>query len=257
MAQSVPVLGRSFKGLRVRYVTTAEPWEWLTAGWRDLLKTPFSSIAYGAIFAVMGYILVMVVVERFQMAFALITGFLLVGPFLAMGFYELSRRTEQGESAHLGHALTAWRGNTLNIFIFGMLVALIMVVWVRLAALIYAVVFVGSTPMVESDLTRLFFSGDGLIFLLVFAVTGAVLATVVFTISVVSIPMLMDRRCDVVTAIVTSIAAVRLNPLPMLLWAALIVVFTGVGLLAFFAGLAITLPLIGHATWHAYRGLVE
>lgn len=257
MAASVPVLGRSFKGLRVRYVTTAQPWEWLTAGWRDLLKTPISSIAYGAIFAVMGYVLVTVVVENFQLAFALTAGFLLVGPFLAMGFYELSRRTEKGQPAHLGHALTAWYGNTLNIFIFGMLIALIMVVWVRLAALISAVVFVGSLPRVEGDLARLYFSGDGLTFLIVFGITGAVLAALVFSVSVVSVPMLMDRKCDVVSAMVTSMVATRINLLPMLLWAGLIVVFVGVGMLFFFAGLAITLPLIGHATWHAYRSLVE
>lgn len=256
MAESVPVFGRSVKGLRVRIVTTSEPWEWLTAGWRDLLKTPFSSIAYGAIFAVMGYVLVGVISGGFQYAFALITGFMLVAPFLAMGFYELSRRTEKGESAHLGHALTAWRGNVVDIFIFGMLVALLMVVWVRLAALIQALVL-GTTPMIESDPSRLFLSGDGLMFLIVFGVIGAVLAALVFSISVVSVPMLMDRKCDVVTAVVTSMAATRLNMVPMLLWAGLIVVFTGVGLMLFFVGLAITLPLIGHATWHAYRSLVE
>jgi uncharacterized membrane protein len=101
------------------------------------------------------------------------------------------------------------------------------------------------------------FSGSGLTFLLVFLVVGAIIAAAVFAISVVSIPMMLDRKTDLVTAVLTSLAAVRANPWPMVLWAALIVIFTGIGLMTFYIGLALALPLIGHATWHAYRDLVE
>jgi len=86
---------------------------------------------------------------------------------------------------------------------------------------------------------------------------GAIIAGAVFAISVVSIPMTLDRKTDFMTAILTSVAAVRANPAPMALWAALIVLFTGLGLLTFYLGLVLALPLIGHATWHAYRSLVE
>ena len=92
---------------------------------------------------------------------------------------------------------------------------------------------------------------------LIFVLVGAIIAAAVFAISVVSIPMMLDRKTDFVTAVLTSLTAVRANPGPMVLWAALIVIFTGIGLLTFYLGLALALPLIGHATWHAYRDLVE
>ncbi len=258
MAESTPVIKSDLDSPRIRTITMDHPWMWIMAGWRDLRRTPLASISYGAIFVVMGYYLTSMAAEMFHMALALGTGFLLVGPFLAMGLYDLSRRLEAGEPATLGHALTAWRSNTLAVSLFGLAVGLIMIVWARLSALIFAVIFSDAEAVVASNPGTLFFSGDGLAFLLVFTTVGAVLAGLVFAISVVAIPMLLDRGCDVIMAVVTSVTAVRVNPGPMLLWAALIVVFTGAGLATFFyLGLAITLPLIGHATWHAYRDIVE
>ena len=126
-----------------------------------------------------------------------------------------------------------------------------------MSALLFAVIIGGRELTLDGSAAQLFFSGSGLTFLLVFLVVGAVIAAAVFTISVVSIPMMLDRKTDFITAVLTSITAVRANPWPMLLWAALIVIFTGIGLITFYLGLAIALPLIGHATWHAYRDLVE
>jgi uncharacterized membrane protein len=257
MVQSTPVIKSDLDSPRVRSITMDHPWMWIMAGWRDLRKTPLASIVYGAIFSLMGYYLTSMVSGMFHMALALVAGFLLVGPFLAMGLYDLSKRLEEGQPATLGHALTAWRSNTLAVLLFGLAIGLIMIVWVRLSALIFAVVFSDENTTVAGSAGNLFFSGEGLAFLVVFVLVGAVLAGLVFAISVVAIPMLLDRRVDVITAILTSLTAVRLNMGPMLLWAALIVVFTGAGLATFFLGLAITLPLIGHATWHAYKDVVE
>jgi len=256
MAETIPVVEGSLNTPRVRVITMDHPWQWLMAGWKDTLRTPFASIFYGAVFVVMGYLVAVMATETFHMALALTTGFLLVGPFLAMGLYELSHTLEKGESPSLGQSMFAWRHNTMSILLFGIAIGLIMIIWARLSALLFAVIFVDATSMVDSTAANIFFSGDGLMFLLVFGGVGAILACLVFAISVVSIPMLLDREIDVVTAVTTSVVAVRANPGPMALWAALIVVFTGVGLAPLFLGLAITMPLIGHATWYAYRDVV-
>lgn len=257
MTQSIPVLQNRINTPRVNLVTMDQPWQWLVQGWRDTLKTPLASLFYGIIFSAMGYYLVTMVEGRFHVALALVAGFFLVGPFLATGLYDLSRRLEKGESTSLGQSMLSWRANIMPILIFGIAVGIILILWVRLSSLLFAVLFVGSTPMVDGTISKMFFSGDGLIFLIVFTVIGAFLAVLVFTISVVSIPMMLDHKVDFFTAVITSIAAVKANPGPMALWAALIVVSTGIGLATFFIGLAITMPLIGHATWHAYRNMVD
>lgn len=258
MVQSIPVIEGSLNSPRVRIISADRPWQWLAAGWRNTLLTPLASGFYGALFVVMGYYLTYMVAGKFHMALALGTGFLLVGPFLATGLYALSRSLEQGQPAELFTSFIAWRANLIGILLFGIAVGLVMIVWARLSAVLFALIFLDSaTPSVDSSAANIFFSGDGLRFLFVFATVGAILASVVFAISVVSIPMLLDRNVDVITAVVTSITAVRVNPGPMALWAGLIVIFTGVGLATFYLGLALTVPLIGHATWYAYRDLVE
>lgn len=257
MVTSIPVIENSLTTPKVRVVSINQPWEWLGAGWKDLWQVPAASIPYGLIFMVMGYLLVYLVDAQFQYALALTTGFLLAGPFLAMGLYDLSRRLEAGEPATMGRVLMAWRRNPLPILMFGGLIGLLMIVWVRLSAVLFGVIVGGRNLTLDSSVAQLFFSGSGLIFLLVFVLVGAIIAAAVFAISVVSIPMMLDRKTDFITALLTSLTAVRANPGPMVLWAALIVIFSGIGLLTFYLGLALVLPLIGHATWHAYRDLVE
>ena len=256
--ESVPVTEGSIRTPMVRIIDMDQPWKWLQAGWRDTLRTLVPSVLYGLIFVVMGYVLIYMIGTKFYLALAVTTGFLLVGPFLATGIYDLSKRLEEGKSATIFHALFAWRGNTMAILLFGILIGLIMIVWARLSALMFAVIVDTSDVLVVSNQSaELFFSGAGLSFLLVFATIGGVLAFLVYGISAVSIPMMVDRNTDFITAVLTSLKAVSVNKGPMILWAGLIVVFTGIGLVTFYIGLAITLPLIGHATWHAYRALVE
>ena len=257
MTTTIPVSESALSIPNVRRITTRQPWQWLGAGWRDLWRAPAASLAYGLLFVLMGYLLVYTVEGQFQSVLALTTGFLLVGPFLAMGLYDISRRLEAGEPVSLGRALTAWRGNVLPIALFGVVVGLLMIVWSRVAVVLFAVLMGGRTLRLDASAAQFLFSGSGLTFVLVFTVVGVVIAAAVFAISVVSIPMMLDRKADFMTAILTSIAAVRANPAPMALWAALIMLFTGLGLLTFYLGLVLALPLIGHATWHAYRSLVE
>ncbi|RUQ37522.1 MAG: DUF2189 domain-containing protein [Candidatus Competibacteraceae bacterium] len=257
MVTSIPAIDSSLTTPKVRSVALDQPWQWLAAGWRDLWQAPAASISYGSLFVVMGYWLVYLVEAHFQYALVLTSSFLLAGPILATGLYDISRRLEAGETATLGHALTAWRRNTLSILLFGTLIGLFMIVWARLSAVLFGVILAGHGPSLDNMSAQLFFSGSGLTFLAVFTVVGAAIAAIVFAISVVSIPMMLDCKTDFITAVLTSLAAVRANPGPMALWATLIVIFTGIGLVTAYLGLAITLPLIGHASWHAYRDLVE
>ncbi|HCB12416.1 MAG TPA: hypothetical protein DEP36_02430 [Gammaproteobacteria bacterium] len=257
MVDTIPVVESSLTTPKIRIITIDRPWEWLGAGWKDLWQAPAASIPYGLIFLIMGYVLVYLVEAQFHYALALTTGFLLAGPFLAMGLYDISRRLQMNEPATLGHALTAWRHNTMPILLFGILIGLLMIVWARLSAVLFGVIATSHNMTLSSAVSQLFFSGSGLTFLLVFMGVGAAIAAVVFAISVVAIPMMLDRKIDFITAVLTSLTAVRVNPGPMVLWAALIVIFTGIGLVSFYVGLVIALPLIGHATWHAYQDLVD
>ncbi|HRD66941.1 MAG TPA: DUF2189 domain-containing protein [Candidatus Competibacter sp.] len=257
MITSIPVVESSLTTPRVRKVPFDQPWEWLGAGWKDLWRAPAVSVPYGLLFVVMGYALVYLAITRFQYTLALTTGFLLAGPFLSMGLYDISRRLEAGKVPTLSLALTSWQHNTLPILLFGLLIGLLMIVWARLSALLFGLIVAGGSVTLDNSVTELFFSGSGLTFLVVFTLVGGVIAAIVFAISVVSIPMMLDRKTDFITAVLTSLTAVRVNLAPMVLWAALIVIFTGIGLITFYLGLAIALPLIGHASWHAYRDLVE
>lgn len=257
MADTIPVVESSLTTPKIRIIAIDRPWEWLGAGWKDLWQAPAASIPYGLIFLVMGYVLVYLVEAQFHYALALTTGFLLAGPFLAMGLYDISRRLQMGEPATLGHALTAWRHNTMPILLFGIAIGLLMIIWARLSAVLFGVIATSQSMTLSSTVSQLFFSGSGLTFLLIFTGVGAVIAAVVFAISVVAIPMMLDRKIDFITAVLTSLTAVRANPGPMVLWAALIVIFTGIGLVSFYIGLVVALPLIGHATWHAYQDLVD
>jgi len=209
MATATPVIESSLTTPKVRSISVEQPWQWLAAGWKDLWRAPTVSIPYGLMFVVMGYALVYTIETRFQYALALTTGFLLVGPFLSMGLYDVSRRLEAGRTPTLPLALTAWRNNLLPIALFGVLIGLLMIVWVRLSSLLFAVFMGGTNFSVDSSLTELFFRGSGFKFLLVFALIGAVVAAVVFAISVVSIPMMLDRKIDFITAVLTSLTAVR------------------------------------------------
>jgi uncharacterized membrane protein len=138
----------------------------------------------------------------------------------------------------------------------GFVLLLVMLTWIRLAIMIFMLYWGLTPPSFEDLVVNTFLRVESLPFLVVGTAVGAVFAAFTFSISAVSIPMLLDRRVDVITAVVTSVRAVRENPVPMLLWAALIAGFTGAGLATLYLGLVVTMPLIGHATWHARKDLV-
>jgi uncharacterized membrane protein len=228
-----------------------QPLVWLKLGWEDFIGSWARSLAYGATFALLGYGLVHVGWSHHHMAMTLTTGFLLVAPFLAMVFYDLSRRREQPATA----AFASVRENLASIGLFALLLMFTLSVWERLSAILLGI-HLGSGHVSVASLAWLF-SPENLNFVIAFTIVGAILAAFIFAICVVSLPMLMDRRVDIVTAVMTSLWVVIENPLAMLVWATMIVLLTGIGIATWFIGLAVIFPILGHATWHAYRELVQ
>jgi uncharacterized membrane protein len=244
--------------LPVRKVGVDEPWEWLLAGWSDLRRAPAVSLAYGVVFVVISFLLTLGLwlVDLFYLVLPLAAGFMFVGPVIAVGLYEVSRRLERGQPVTLGATLAAWRTHSGPIATMGLVLMLFLLAWIRIAFLIFALFFGPTPPSWGHLVATLVFSTDGIPFLVVGIAVGGVLAAIVFAMSAVAIPALLDRDIGVLSAIVTSFAAVLRNWRVMIGWGALIVLFTAAGLVTFYVGLAVTLPLVGHASWHAYRGLV-
>lgn len=239
----------------VRTVAATAPFRWLARGAADFRAHPLPSAFYGACFALMGWL----VYETFEYATAylsaLVTGFFLAGPFLATGLYALSRRRERGEPPWLAPTLDAWRPNVGAIGVFALVLAVILLVWARASLVVFALFYTSGMPTVEGFLGQLA-SVDNLEFLIAYACVGGFFATLVFAIGVVSVPMMLDRDIDGVVAVLTSLRAFRANLPAMAVWGAIIVVVTAAGFALVFVGLVVAAPLIGHATWHAYRELV-
>lgn len=247
-------------GVRVEQVAFDAPWNWLASGWRDLWAAPHVSLAYGALFASLSIALTLglMVSGLASLILALGGGFLLVGPIAAVGLYETSRRLENAESLALSDILTAVARAPGQLGFFGAILAFAYFVWLQIAFLLF-MLFLGSNPLPAASefLPTLLFTPRGLGLLVTGAIVGGALAFLVFAISAISVPLLMTRRMDAVTAITTSLAAVVLNPKPMALWAGLIAGFMALGIATIFVGLIFVFPLIGHATWHAFRDLVR
>lgn len=242
---------------RVRTVSMDAPWLWLAAGWTDLMAAWPVSLGLGSLFTVLGFAISVgfVLVGLDYLITSVIAGFLLVAPGLAMGFYDISRRLERGERPSFWSALTAWRANPVHMLSLGIALLFFMMIWLRFAALVFAIFF-PYVNMSWGSMLNQTLSPEGLVFLAVGSGVGAAFAGLAFMCAVVSVPMMLDRPVNVVEAVVTSIVAVLHNPKVMAVWAGLIAVFTQAGLVTLMVGLVVTLPLIGHASWHAYRALV-
>ena len=240
----------------VREIGFDAPLRWLARGWQDFRATGFRGAFYGAVFALMGTLIWLVYSTKWQLTMGLTAGFFLVGPFVCTGLYELSRQRERGEPANLRATLTCWRRNLGGVAFFAAILTFAMIVWARVSVVIFALFSTTDFPTVQGMIQQIV-GLSNLEFLAVWAGVGFVFATLVFSISVVSIPLLLDRRADTMMAIFSSVRALFANPVPVYLWAALIVLLIGASLLLWFGLLIVTAPLIGHATWHAYRDLIE
>jgi uncharacterized membrane protein len=249
----------SFGGISIAQVAFDAPWSWLAAGWRDMWRVPHISLCYGLAFAGISAMLAvgLLIGGLESLMLALAGGFLLTGPLAAVGLYETSRRLELGDSVGFRDLFGGLLGSAGQLGFFGAILGFMFIVWVQLAFLLF-MLFLGDRPLPPASelVPTLLFTAQGLGLLVTGTVVGGILAAAVFAISAISVPLLMTRRIDAVTAMGASLVAVALNPKPMLLWAGLVAGFMALGLASLFVGLIFVFPLIGHATWHAYRELV-
>ncbi|MFO1377671.1 MAG: DUF2189 domain-containing protein [Steroidobacteraceae bacterium] len=240
--------------IALRPLSLSDPLRWLARGWRDFLRAPGIGLFYGGCFMVMGWALLKVFEHAPAYTLALSAGFLLMGPFLCLGLYRVSQRLEQGERPGLVDSLFAWRMRTGQLAIFGLVLLVLEMLWGRAALVVFAVSFDGMPDFKGSLLALL--EPQNLAFIIAWAAVGAVFAGLIYAVSVISIPMLLHRPVDAITAGLTSLRVVVMQTPVMLWWALLIAVLTCLALLPFFVGLLVVGPVVGHASWHAYRAAV-
>lgn len=238
----------------LRPLGLADPLRWLALGWRDFRRCPAIGLFYGACFALMGWALEAAFAHAPAYVLALSAGFLLMGPFLCLGLYRASQRLEQGQTPGFADSLFAWEAHLGQLGIFGFVLLVLEMLWGRATLIVFAVSFQGM-PDFKGSLLALF-DPDNLGFIVGWAAVGAVFAGLIYAISVVSIPMLLHRRTDAITAGITSMRLVLTQTPVMLVWGALITLVIGLAMLPAFAGLLVAGPVIGHASWHAYRAAV-
>ncbi|MCW5592754.1 MAG: DUF2189 domain-containing protein [Burkholderiales bacterium] len=255
MSDPPPLVSPQGAAWELREIPAFAPFAWLVRGWDDFRAAPLASGFYGAAFAAMGWALAALYDFAYQYVTTLAGAFLLAAPFLATGLYALSRDRERGLRPRLAPSLTAWRENVGGLGIYVLVVTVIFLVWARASLVTFALFSTGTMPDLKGFLAKAFSLGN-IEFVLVYFAAGSVFATLVFAVSVVSVPMMLDRGNDAVSAAILSVQVLAKNPGTMAVWAALIVVLTGLGLATAFLGLVLTMPVIGHATWHAYRDCV-
>ncbi len=226
-----------------------DPVIWLRKGWGDLRSAPVPSIALGVALLSLSYVIAGATwyFGTLALYLGLATGFVFIGPLLAVGFYSISRRLEAGQIPSVTFCLKHGWKSLRELLTLGVVILIVLLVWARAASTIH--VFFPSESV--RDWSALIpFLGIG-------SAVGAMFAAIVFGVSAFSLPMLLDRKTDSVTAAITSVNAVLRNKQAMAVWAGIIVACVIAGFATALLAFAVLLPLIGHATWHAYRAVID
>ena len=243
---------------RRRNYPPATAFQWLSAGWRDLLVQPATSLAYGLIVFLVsiGIVIGLFALGWDYILFPAFAGFMVVGPIVAVGLYEKSRRIAAREPTSLRQMIFVRPASGGQILFTGVLLCLLMLVWMRAAVIIYALFFgLRPFPGLGQIVPMLFTTPVGWSMLIVGSAVGAMFAAFSFAISAFSIPMLLDERVDALTAMGTSVARVWNNLPVMLTWGAIVLVLFLLSLATGLLGLIVVFPVLGHGTWHAYRAI--
>jgi uncharacterized membrane protein len=234
----------------------ADPLRWLARGWRDMGSAMGIALFYGFCFWGMALSLSTVFLHLPVYTMSLVSGCLLVGPFLAMGLYDVSRQREQGRTTDLANSLTCWDRHIGSMGLLVLVLLLLELLWGRASLVVFAVFFTTGMPSTAGVLQAVF-NPENWAFVAVYAAVGGVFAGLVFATSVVSIPMILDRDTDAISASITSLQVFFGNLPVMLFWGALITVLVVLAFIPWGLGLLVIGPWLGHASWHAYRGSVR
>lgn len=247
-------------------ITMDQPLHWLALGFKDMTRSPLLSMMHGLILAIWGALITLLAHDRFWLLAGALSGFLVIAPVLATSLYAMSRAMEKGEQVHLGLLIDTWTHWQLklrhepdsywSLIRFGILLSLAGTGWVITSAAL--ITWLAPAPIhTPIDFIRLVvLSKDNPLFEIWLGL-GAMMAAPVFASSVVSMPMLLDRRVTVLQAVLTSWNALLTHPIPMALWAFLLMGFCLLGIFSLFLGLILIVPMLGHGSWHAYRALVD
>jgi len=232
-----------------RSIPAGAPLAWLRAGWADLRAAPRASLSYGVALAALSYVVAWLTWQfgTLGLYFGLASGFVFVGPLLAVGLYSLSRQREAGQTPDLGRSFRAARRPLRDLLILGVVLLVVLLVWARAVAMVH--IFAPTDP----DTTLL----DLLPFIGVGIAVGGLFAAIIYAATAFSLPMVLDRDADAITAALSSANAVLRNKPAALLWGALIVGLVLVGFATAFLAFVVIFPLLGHATWHGYRATVD
>ncbi|SFK18826.1 DUF2189 domain-containing protein [Bradyrhizobium sp. Gha] len=243
----------------VRRITVADIVEALSEGLRDFQAVPLYGVVFGALYAAGGIAIMLCLLGLglVYLAYPLAAGFAMIGPFVATGLYDVSRRRENGLTISVAAICSSVRSRG-EIGWMAFVTLFIFVIWMYQVRLLVALLIGldASFSSLQEFMTIVLTTNEGLLFLAVGNAVGAALSLMLFALTVVSFPLLLDRDVDFVTAMITSVRAVAASPGPMLGWAAVIVMLLAVSAIPYFLGLVVTLPVLGHTTWHLYRRIV-
>lgn len=232
----------------------------LAAGWRDFLRAPLYGLFFAGVYVLGGWLIAWASMTEGQIWWTIFAGagFPILGPFIACGFYEVSRRLEAGEALDWTGVLGAvFRQKDRQIPTMAAIIVVFFLFWNFLAHMIFAL-FLGTATLTNiTSSLQVFLTPEGLAMLAFGTAVGAVFAGLLYALTVVSLPLLMDREVDFITAMITSWTLVAANPRVMLIWGAAIAVALFLGMVTGFLGLLVALPLFGHASWHLYRRALE
>lgn len=238
--------------LPLRPLRVLQPLTWLERAWHDIRRTPAASFGHGALLAAFGWLIVAVAQQRFWILAGAFSGFLLVAPILATGLYAISRNLERGEPSGWSTVVAVWKSFDRRLVLFGLGLGAAGTGWVMTSAAL--ITLLAPQPVLTpADFLQLVVSNRSSWVFELWLGLGGLMAAPVFASSAIAIPLLLDRDMGVWDAILASWRVVAENPVPMAVWAALVMGLTMLGLVALMLGLVLVIPLLGHATWYAYR----